>query len=316
MRILVIGGGGFQGSHMVEHWLRANHDITVLNTWSERTALNTRSFANSVRMVWGSVTDREIVTKTVRGHDVVVGLAARVNVDESIGSPNDVVAVNVLGAQNILDAAVQHGVRLIYGSSCEAYGSARPLPLTEESGLRPHSPYAASKAAADRLCFAYFKTFGLDVTILRPCNIFGERQKEGSGGAVIPIFARNALQGKPLTVFGTGEQRREYMHVDDVVAAYDLVLRRSDLAGETLNCGTGETVSVIEIAEFIAGRLGTTVQHGPPRPGEIDAFLLDSTRISLLGFAPKVGFQEGLDRYIQWRLEQEKMPVAVAAMAG
>ena len=315
MRILVIGGGGFQGSHMVERWLADGHEITVLNTYSERTVSNLSAVADDIRMVWGSITDREIVNKTVRGQDLVVALAARINVDESIGSPGDVTTVNVLGTQNVLDAAVQHDVRVIYGSSCEAYGSARPIPVTEESGFMPHSPYAASKAGADRMCFAYHKTFGLDVTIMRPCNIFGERQKEGSGGAVIAIFTRNAMQGKPLTIFGEGDQRREYMHVDDLVSAYDLALRRTDLAGETLNCGTGETVSVREIAEHVAFRLGVPIEYGPPRAGEIDTFLLDSSKIKSLGFNPVVKFYEGLDRYIQWRTSQERELTGVPVLA-
>ena len=314
MKILIIGGGGFQGSHLVENWLQAGHDITILNTWSETTVRNTRPFIDDVSMVWGSITDREIVGKTVRGHDVVVALAARINVDESIASPTDVVTVNVLGTQNVLDAALQHDVRVIYSSSCEAYGSAKPVPVTEESHMEPHSPYAASKAAADRLCFAYYRTFGLDVTILRPCNIYGERQKETSGGAVIPIFVRNAIKGKPLTLFGAGDQRREYMHVADVVAAYDLVLERSDLSGETLNCGTQETVSIKEIAESIAARFGVPVQHAPARPGEVEIFLVDSTKIGALGFSPRVSFREGLDRYIRWRVAQEKQLVGAVAI--
>ena len=315
MRILVIGGGGFQGSHMVERWLADGHEITVLNTWSEATVSNLSAVAGDIRMVWGSITDREIVSKTVRGQDVAVALAARINVDESIGAPSDVTTVNVLGTQNVLDAAVQHDVRVIYGSSCEAYGSARPIPVTEESGFMPHSPYAASKAGADRMCFAYYKTFGLDVTIMRPCNIFGERQKEGSGGAVIAIFTRNAMRGKPLTIFGAGDQRREYMHVDDLVTGYDLALRRSDLAGETLNCGTGETVSIREIAEHVALRLGVTIEYGPPRAGEIDTFLLDSSKIISLGFNPVVRFYDGLDRYIQWRTSQERELTGVPVLA-
>jgi dTDP-glucose 4,6-dehydratase len=316
MKILVIGGGGFQGSHMVESWLKDGHEVTILNTLSERTLQNISSFDKDVRLVWGSITDREIVGKTVRGHDVIVALAARINVDESIESPTMVSMVNILGTQNILDAAVQHDVRVIYGSSCEVYGSAKPQPVTEESALKPHSPYAASKAGADRMAFAYYESYGLNVTIMRPCNIFGERQKEGRGGAVIPIFTNNALQRKPLTIFGDGEQRREYMHVADVVAAYDLVLNRSDLAGETLNCGTGETISIKEIASFIAQRLGVAVVHGPARPGEIESFLLDSSKITSLGFRPRVKLLEGLERYVQWREELERDRVFVSAVGN
>lgn len=315
MKILVTGGGGFQGSHMVEHWLNAGHDITVLNTWSSATANNIRLFDNDVRTVFGSITDSEIVEKTVRGHDVVVALAARINVDESIEAPTIFTTVNIVGTQNLLEAAVRHGARVLHASSCEVYGAATPLPLTEEHALKPKSPYAASKAAADRLCFAYHETYGLDVTVVRACNIYGERQKDGRGGAVIAIFARNALQGRPLTVFGTGEQRREYMHVSDVVAAYDLILNRADLAGATLNCGTAEMVTIGEIAEFIRSRLGASVEYMPPRRGEVDAFLLDSTKIRALGFSPRVGFWDGAERYIQWRLRQGEHVVAASDVA-
>jgi dTDP-glucose 4,6-dehydratase len=312
---LIIGGGGFQGSHLTEHWLEAGHEITVLNTPSEQTSRNIHGFEKDVQMVWGSITDREIVMKTVRGHDVVAHLAARVNVDESISVPSAVATVNVLGTANVLDAAVEHGARVIYASSCEVYGSAKPVPVTENSGLMPHSPYAASKAGADRLCFSYYKTFGLNVTVVRPCNIYGERQKEGRGGAVVAIFTRNALQGKPLTVFGSGRQTREYMHVSDVVAAYDLVLQRNDLAGETLNCGTGERIAIKDIAEFIGRRLGAQVQFGQDRPGEVDEFYLDSSKIRGYGFSPKVAFWEGLDRYLQWRVNQEKSLVPALVVA-
>lgn len=314
MKIVVIGGAGFQGSHMVERWLDAGHDITVLNTWSEQAIENTRSFANDVHMVWGSITDREIVSKTMRGQDVAIALAARVNVDESIGSPRDVVEVNVMGTTNILDAAVKHDVRVIHGSSCEAYGSSRPLPVTENSGLMPMSPYAASKAGADRLCFAYHATFDLDVTVMRPCNIYGERQKEGKGGAVIAIFTKRALDGKSLTIFGEGSARREFMHVEDVVSAYDLVLNRNDVAGETFNCGTEETVSVKEIANYVSQKMGAKIEFGPDRPGEVDTFWLDSSKIRNLGFEPKISFEAGINRYMDWRIALEKGAIPAIAI--
>lgn len=301
---------------MVEKWLKAGHDITVMNTWSERAVQNTEPFADDVKLVWGSITDKEIVSKTIRDQDVTVALAARVNVDESIGSPGDVVSVNVLGTQNILDAAVRHGVRVIYGSSCEVYGSARPLPVTEETVLKPRSPYAASKAAADRLCYAYHETYDLDVTIVRPCNIYGERQKEGKGGAVIAIFTQNALLGNRMTVFGKGDQRREYMHVSDVVGAYDLILNRFGLGGETFNCGTGETKSVMDIAEFVAKKTGAKIKAGPERPGEVDTFLLDSSKIKELGFATKVSFAKGINAYIDWRIEQDQQFTALSIVAN
>ena len=302
MRILVTGGAGFQGSHVAEQCLRAGHRVTVLNTFSEEAEGNINSFAKDVSVVWGSVTDQEIVTKSVRDHDAVIHLAARINVDESIQSPYDFLFVNVTGTYNVLEAVKKYGSRLIYASSCEVYGSSATVsPADETADLRPHSPYAASKVAADRLCFAYWKTYGVHVTIVRPCNIYGPRQKGGQGGAVIPIFVERALGHSPLVVYGSGEQRREYMYVDDLVAIYMLALGRDDLDGEVINAGTGESPSIKEIADFISKRLDTTFEHGPARSGEVMGFSLDSSKARELGFSPQLTFWEGLERYINWK---------------
>ena len=284
MRVLVTGGAGFQGSHLAERWVEAGHEVTVLNTISDQAERNMASFAGRVSVVWGSVTDAEIVEKTVRDHEVVVHMAARINVDESLSSPEAFLDVNVGGTLNVLEAVRNTGARLIYASSCEAYGYGESSPLTEDTPLRPYSPYAASKSAADRMCFAFHKSFGIDVTIVRPSNVYGPRQKSGEGGAVIPIFASLAAEGKPLRVFGSGEQRREYLHVSDLVNAYDLILSRNDLAGRTLNVGSGETPSIKEIAEFVSERMGVSVVNEPPRPGEVPGFVLDSALIRSLGF--------------------------------
>ena len=309
MRILVTGGAGFQGSHLAEKWVGDGHEVTVLNTFSDEADGNLASIVKDVPVVWGSVTDREVVEKSVRGHDVVVHLAARINVDESVASPRSFVDVNVVGTSNVLEAVRQTGARLIFASTCEVYGYAEESNVGEDAGLRPHSPYAASKAGADRLCFAYYMSYGLDVTILRPCNVYGERQKFGKGGAVIPIFASRAASGKPLTVFGTGTQRREYIHVKDLVGAYDLALRRRDLKGEALNVGTGEAPSIQEIADFIADKMEVSIVNEPPRPGEVRGFALDSSKIRDLGFAPQIKFWDGLETYLeQFRSRQSVRP--------
>ena len=300
MRVLITGGAGFQGSHLAERLVWGGHEVTVLSTLSEEAEQNIAGCVDDIAIVWGSITDVEIVDKTVRDQDAVVHMAARVNVDESIDSPVSFLTVNVLGTYNVLEAIRKVGTRLVLASTCEVYGSSNPSPLTERSDLRPHSPYAASKAGADRLCYAYYKTYGVDVTIVRPCNIYGERQKSGTGGAVVPIFASLAAQGEPLTVFGTGEQRREYMHVSDVVAAYELILGRDDLSGEVLNVGSGETVTIKEIADFISAKTGVGIQYRPARPGEVPGFELDSSLVWQLGFAPKVKFRDGLARYLDW----------------
>ena len=299
MRILVTGGAGFQGSHLTEYLLESCHRVTILNTYSGEALANIASFKDRVSVVWGSVTDQETVSKTVREHDVVIHLAARIHVDQSARAPGRVLDVNVMGTYNVLEAVREYGSRLIYSSSCEVYGASLSGPTTEASELRPHSPYAASKAAADRLCYAYWKTYGTDVTIVRPCNIYGPRQRSGPGGAVIPIFVRRALDGKNLVVYGTGDQTREYMHVKDLAKVYCMVLDRTDLAGEAINFGTGESPSIKEIAKFIAQKLDTDVEYGPARPGEVSRFELSSERACQLGFTPRMSFWEGLERYIQ-----------------
>ena len=211
MKILITGGAGFQGSHLAERCLDAGHQVTLLNTLSDDAEDNISSFSDRVSVVWGSVTDAEIVEKTVRGQDVVVHMAARINVDESLADPRSFLDVNVWGTLNVLEAVRQSGSRLIHASTCEVYGYGQQSPLSEHAELNPHSPYAASKAAADRLCFCYHKSFGVDVTILRPSNVYGPRQKAGAGGAVISIFTSLAASGKPLKVFhGNGGTPKSY----------------------------------------------------------------------------------------------------------
>lgn len=300
MRVLITGGAGFQGSHLSERLLERGHEVTVLSTFSPEAQQHIENIAGKITTVWGSITDAEIVDKTVRDQEAVVHMAARVNVDESIDSPATFLTVNVMGTYNVLEAVRKTDARLIHASTCEVYGSSNPSPLTERADLRPHSPYAASKAGADRLCFAYHKTYGTDVTIVRPCNIYGERQRSGKGGAVIPIFASLAARGEPLTVFGTGEQRREYMHVSDVVSVYEFLLDKHDLKGEVVNAGSGETISIKEVATAIQERTGAVIQYRPARPGEVPGFELDSSFARRLGWSPEVGFQEGLTRYLDW----------------
>lgn len=306
MKILITGGLGFQGSHLTEYFINKGHDVTVLNTFSERARNFLSLLEDKPRIIWGSVTDWELVRKSVREHDVVLHLAAYVNVDESIKNPRFFVDVNIGGTVNILEAVKESGNRLIYASTCEVYGvvPGREV-INEEAELRPHSPYAASKAAADRICFSYFKSYGLDAVIVRPFNIFGPRQKEGEFGALIPILVKKALDGKNLTVFGSGMQTRDYMHIDDLLSAYDLILEAKNVAGEVFNFGTGQETSVKDIAEYIAGKFGVNVEYKEARSGEVNHFRADIAKAEkMLGFKPKVKIWDGIDRYITWRKAQ------------
>ena len=304
--ILITGGAGFQGSHLAEHFHKKGHEITILNTFSDRAKVLLGQLNLPWHCVWGSITDRELVEKTIRDHDVVFHLAARINVDESIKDPEAFLATNVYGTYNVLEAVKKYDNRLIFASSCEVYGApTEHILVNEKTELRPHSPYAASKAAADRLCFSYYKTYGINVTIVRPFNIYGERQKEGPGGAAVAIFVRKSLQNEPIIIFGDGSQTRDYLNIDDLVRAYDMVFQHKELAGETINFGTGKETSIREIAEYVSKKLNTNIEYKESRLGEVKSFVAaDITKARSLGFEPRVNIWDGIDRYIEWRKQQ------------
>lgn len=309
MKILITGGAGFQGSHLVEYLLTQGHIITVLNTWSEEVEKNSLGLRNKVKFIWGDVADKKIVEKAVSGNDLVFHLAGKINIDESIKYPLKHITANYIGTYNVLEAVKKNNNRLIYTSSCEVYGDSHEL-INERHELKPKSPYSATKAAADRLCYAFYKTYGVKVVIMRPFNVFGERQKEGAGGAVIPIFVVKALKREPLTIFGTGEQKRDYMHISDLINAYGLILKHLEISGEVINFGTGKATSIKSIAEYIAKKLKVTVNHGASRPGEVEGIICDYTKAKkLLDWEPKVTVWQGIDKYIGWRkkISQEQI---------
>lgn len=310
MKVLVTGGAGFQGSHLIDSLLKDGHDVTIINTFAEEKLKNIAHFPKEVRVVFGSITDPVLVEKTVRGHDVVFHLAANVNVDHSLKDPKSFIDVNVTGTFNVLEEVRKNDIRMIHASTCEVYGDGHDLKadelLDESAELKPNSPYAATKAAADRLCHAYHKSFDVDVTVVRPFNIFGERQKSGTFGALIPILVRKAMSGDKLTVFGTGEATRDYLHVSDLVDAYRLVMDHKELSGKAINFASGVNTSVKDIAQYIAKQFDGEIHYGPARPGEVERFPADITLAKSLGFSPKVSIWEGIDRYIAWAKEQEK----------
>jgi dTDP-glucose 4,6-dehydratase len=304
MKILITGGLGFQGSHLTEHFINAGHDVTILNTYSDVSERNSKTLKDRAHIIFGSITDQTIVQKSVRGHDVVFHLAANINVDQSLKDPLSFIHANILGTHNVLEAVRENSARMIYASTCEVYGDGHHLKdgelLKEDAEMSPNSPYAASKAGADRWCNAYHKSFDTDVTIVRPFNIYGERQKSGTFGALIPILVRRALSGVNLTVFGDGSATRDYLHVSDLVRAYDMVLAHPELSGKAINFASGVNTSVKDIAEYIAKKLGATIEYGPARPGEVKRFPADISFAQSLGFKPQVSIWEGIDRYIAW----------------
>lgn len=309
MKILVTGGLGFQGGHLSEALLSQGHDVTILNTYSEVIKPVFEKLRDRTNIVFGSITDQVIVDKTVRGQDVVFHLAANVNVDQSLKDPRGFIDCNIIGTHLVLEAVRKYNARMIHASTCEVYGDGHDIAedelLTESSTMSPNSPYAASKLAAERWCISYNKSFDTDVTIVRPFNIFGERQKSGQFGALIPILVKKALNKEPLTVFGDGKATRDYLYISDLVDAYMLVLNHPELSGLAINFASGINTSVIDIAEYISKKLDSTIEKGPARPGEVSRFPADVSLSTSLGFKPKVNIWEGIDLYIKWAKENK-----------
>ena len=308
MNILCTGVCGFQGSHLAESLIADGHTVFGLNTPSDHAYNNYVKYLRDIGviMTWGSVADKHIVDSIMKNDiEMVFHLGAKINVDESIDNPTDFYLINIIGTYNVLEAVKEHNAIMVFASTCETYGENTnpPKPMDENHPLRPFSPYAMSKCSADRMCYAYHRTHNLDIRILRPFNIYGERQKIGSKGAVIPTFFNQAMNDWDITIHGDGLQTRDYLHVTDVIQAYRIVMANDTLSGEVINVGSCEEHSIIEIAEAIVDIVGKgRIVHVDGRPGEVSSFVCDNTKIKYYGWKRKVDFYQGLKQYYQWLL--------------
>jgi dTDP-glucose 4,6-dehydratase len=305
--VLVTGGAGFIGSHLVDALLAdAATRVTVLDRLSiggSRENLAHHEGDDRFRFVLGDARDGATVDPLVASVDVVVHAAAETHVDRSIEGPLTFVESNVLGTATVLEACRHHATRLVMVSTDEVYGE-RPQgvePFPEGAPLRPRSPYAASKAAADLLCSAYRTTYGVDVAIVRGTNAYGPRQLE----RVIPTFAVAALRGEPLPVYGAGEQRREYLHASDWARGVVAVLERGEPGG-VYNVGSGSEITTVDLARRIlavVGAPGDRIASVPDRPGHDFRYGVDDTRLRALGWTPSIAFDDGLAATVAWYRE-------------
>ena len=301
--LLITGGAGFIGSHLVDAALASGASVTVLDRLSIGGSLmNLEQHDGDARLsfVQGDVTDALLVQRLARGATLVIHAAAETHVDRSIDDPMGFVASNVLGTQSVLEATRARDVRLLMVSTDEVYGPGDPQGglFEEDHPLRPQSPYAASKAAADLLCQAAVTTYDQNVTIVRGTNAFGPRQIE----RVIPTYAVNALEGRPVPVYGEGKQRREFLYVTDWVAAALMVAERG-LPGVTYNIGRGHELENIDLAGQIcelAGADPSLIAFVADRPGHDFRYGVRADRLSALGWSPQVTFSEGLARTVAW----------------
>jgi len=305
--ILITGGAGFIGSHLAEKYVKEGYLVKVFDDFSSGKVNNIRELFNykNFKLIKGDITDKRLVNDAVRGVDVVFHLAAQVHVDKSIIESERTFEVNAQGTINVLEAVLQNDVELmVYASSSEVYGSAQQVPMNESHPLNPASPYAASKVAADRMCFAYWNTYKLPVVIVRCFNTYGIRQADSGYAAAIPLFIRRVMQGLAPIIYGDGTQSRDYLYIKDAVNAYDLVFKTpAKLYGKAINFGTGRDISINEIVEFISLRLGNRLEpiYAPERPGEVRRLCADITLAQQeLGFEVQYDIKGGLNELIEW----------------
>lgn len=309
-RILVTGGAGFIGSHLTEDLVKSGYPVKIMDDFSTGSVNNIMELFNykNFKMIRGSVTDKELVSKATADIDVIFHLAAQVHVDRSVIEPRRTFEVNTLGTLNVLDAALENNIELVaYASTSEVYGSAQYTPMDENHPLNPASPYAASKAAADRLCFSYYNTYKLPVVIVRCFNTYGPRQKGSGYAAAIPKFLRRSLSHLPPIIYGDGLQTRDYMYVKDTVKAYKLVLNSPEsVLGQAINFGTGQEISILDLSKTIVQLSGNhfTPVHTSARPGEVKRLCADITKAKkTLGFEPDYTIKKGLQEFIKWYQE-------------
>jgi dTDP-glucose 4,6-dehydratase len=313
-RVLVTGGAGFISSNVVRHLLEATpYEVVSLDALTYAGNLENLADVMSherLSFVEGDIRDSALVRDVVAGVDVIVNAAAESHVEKSIlEGAAEFVTTNVVGTQILLDAIRETPVeRFVLISSSEVYGTAESAPMDERHPLDPRSPYAATKAGADRLAYAYFVTYGLPIVILRPFNNYGPRQHPEK---VIPRFIASALAGAPLTVHGDGSATRDWLYVDDDAEAIEATIAADigTVAGEVINVATGVDISISEIADRVLEEVGAPASlkvHVAERPGQVDRHIgsTDAAR-TLLGWHARTSFDEGLRRTVEWYRENE-----------
>ena len=308
MKILITGGAGFVGSHLCEKYIQEGNTVICLDNFMNGDIRNIRHLVahKNFKLINGDIRDFDLLEKITRDVDIIIHLAAQVHVDRSVIEPKMTYDTNVLGTQNILEVARMFDVeKVIHASTSEVYGSSEYYPMDEKHPLNAPHPYGASKIAADRLCYSYIQTYGMNVSIMRCFNIFGPRQRDVGYGGVISIFTRRILNNMPPVIYGDGLQTRDYTYIDDTVQAYDLVLKHNKPINEPINFGTGKELSILEIANIIIDLCGKNETmkpvHVDSRPGEVKRLIADSTKAKeLLGWEAKYDMHDGIEKFVQW----------------
>jgi dTDP-glucose 4,6-dehydratase len=308
VNVLVAGGAGFIGSAYVRHRLDTHPDfsVRVLDklTYAGRRE-NLRSLpADRVELVVADVADRDAVRAALDGCNAIVNFAAETHVDRSIEAPGEFIETDVLGTFVLLEGARDAGVRHLQISTDEVYGSIEQGSFDERSPLDPSSPYSASKAGGDLLVGAFHRTYDCDALIARGSNNYGPRQYPEK---LIPLCVLNALAGDPLPVYGDGMQVRNWLWVEDFARAIDAVLEFGE-PGQVYNVGGADELANIDVVKRIlelTGRDQSLIEHVTDRLGHDRRYSLSSEKTEALGWKPAIGFDDGIERTVEWYRENE-----------
>ncbi len=291
-KVLVTGGAGFIGSHLVDRLITDGHEVVVLDNLStgKRDNLNSKA-----KLIECDIADFTVIEKHFAEVEVVFHLAALARIQPSIKDPLPANHTNVTGTLNVLWAAKKHGVtKVIYSGSSSAYGlqPTENFPLKETLPTHPSSPYALQKLVGEQYCQLFSSLYGLPTVIFRYFNVYGPRQlTEGSYATVIGIFLKQTREGRPMTIVGDGKQRRDFTHVSDIVEANILAWQKVIPPGEVINLGTGKNYSINEIAQLIGG----PDIHITERLGEYPITQADNSKArKLLGWQPKISLEQGI----------------------
>lgn len=300
MKILVTGGAGFIGSHIVE-FFQGKADIVVLDNF--RSGFKNNLEGLQYRLIEGSITDPAAVRQAVQGVDYIFHLAAMISVPESMAKPSECVEINTQGTLIVLEEAARAGVKkLCLSSSAAIYGDNPRLPKTEDMLPEPKSPYAVTKLDGEYYCRMFHNEGWLKTACMRYFNVFGPRQDPKSQyAAAVPIFIDKAVRNDPITIFGDGLQTRDFVFVKDVVAANVFLATRPDLTG-VYNVACGGSITIKELAEKIVALTGSgsEIRFGPERAGDIKHSKADVEKIKSVGFTPINAFEDGLRRTIEF----------------
>jgi len=304
MNIFVTGGAGFIGSVLVNSLLDKNNQVTIFDYFSNSSEKKILPLLEKgAKLVKGDIRDFDLLKKSIKDCDIVVHLAAKIDVDESIKSPEVTNEVNVTGSVNLLRACVENKIKnVIAFSSAAVYGNPTKLPLTEESTTNPLSPYGASKLAMEHYMHAFSHSYEINSLILRVFNVYGQGQSDAYAG-VITKFLNNILQNKPLVIFGDGSNTRDFVSVDDVVDVIQYSIDNMEgKKGNHYNIASGKHISIKELAELMLSISGKNleIKYESAKKGDIAQ---SQTLIALakqdLGFLPRVELKDGLKKLFQ-----------------